>query len=159
LRTDTARESRRPPTGKEIEIPKGITVWNDRDAGEFSRVYTSRNRRTQICVGLHRRKSDSANLRRPILTAKTRSSHVSCFLAGNAIASLNDHRRHDTANERAMVGARMANLKKGGASGIHKTNSSMDELATAPLVSRKRASELSGAAEPDAITSRASSGA
>lgn len=29
------------------------------------------------------------------------------------IASLNDHRRHDTDNERALVGARMANLRNG----------------------------------------------
>lgn len=29
------------------------------------------------------------------------------------VASLNDHRRHDTENERAMVGARMANLRVG----------------------------------------------
>lgn len=41
-----------------------------------------------------------------------------------------------------MVGARMANLKKGGDAGIHKTNPPMGGLV--PAVSIKRAAELSG---------------
>ena len=56
------------------------------------------------------------------------------------IASLNDHRRHDTDNERALVGARMANLIHGGQGG--KLNSSMETLK--PAVSISRAAELSG---------------
>lgn len=53
------------------------------------------------------------------------------------VASLNDHRRHDTENERAMVGARMANLKNG-------QRASSMETAGAPVVSIERAAELSG---------------
>jgi hypothetical protein len=53
------------------------------------------------------------------------------------IASLNDHRRHDTENERAMVGARMANLKNG------QTACSMEQ-GDVPVVTLERAAELSG---------------
>ena len=49
-------------------------------------------------------------------------------------------RRHDTPNERAMVGARMANLKAGGEAGVHKTNSSVETLL--PAVTITRAAEL-----------------
>jgi hypothetical protein len=56
------------------------------------------------------------------------------------VASLNDHRRHDTENERAMVGARMANLK------AHrpKLTSSMEMVNEQPAISIERAAELSG---------------
>lgn len=53
------------------------------------------------------------------------------------IASLNDHRRHDTENERALVGARMANLKKG-----VRSDTSMD--VSVPAITQERAAELSG---------------
>lgn len=56
------------------------------------------------------------------------------------VASLNDHRRHDTDNERAMVGARMANLKHG--TNRHDLESSME--TSRPAVSIERAAELSG---------------
>lgn len=58
------------------------------------------------------------------------------------IASLNDHRRHDTENERALVGARMANLKKGGAGGSTVSDSSME--TSQPAITIERAAELSG---------------
>lgn len=56
------------------------------------------------------------------------------------VASLNDHRRHDTDNERAMVGARMANLKHG--TNRHDLESSME--TSRPAVTIERAAELSG---------------
>jgi hypothetical protein len=60
------------------------------------------------------------------------------------IASLNDQRRHDSENERALVGARMANLKAGGDRGNQTTGgkSSMETLPNA--ISIERAAELSG---------------
>ena len=54
-------------------------------------------------------------------------------------ASLNDHRRHDSENERAMVGARMANLVRGGDRKSGEIKSSMETL-----ISIERAAELSG---------------
>lgn len=56
------------------------------------------------------------------------------------IASLNDHRRHDDVTERAMVGARMANLVHGGQGG--KLKSSTETLS--PIITIDRAAELSG---------------
>lgn len=58
------------------------------------------------------------------------------------VASLNDHRRHDTDNERAMVGARMANLKVGNPK-FSDAISSMETIAQ-PAVTIERAAELSG---------------
>jgi hypothetical protein len=58
------------------------------------------------------------------------------------IASLNDHRRHDTANERAMVGARMANLRKGGVGGATVSDRTMGQ--SPPAITIERAAELSG---------------
>lgn len=55
------------------------------------------------------------------------------------IASLNDHRRHDSDNERAMVGARMANLKHGGDRKGDEIKKPMGQLITIA-----RAAELSG---------------
>lgn len=55
------------------------------------------------------------------------------------VASLNDHRRHDSENERAMVGARMANLVRGGDRKSGEIKSSMETL-----ISVERAAELSG---------------
>ena len=54
------------------------------------------------------------------------------------IASLNDHRRHDSENERALVGARMANLKHG-----VRADASTG-VSGAPAISIERAAELSG---------------
>ena len=83
-----------------------------------------------------------------------RNRHRACEMAGveprieeyagddplGLIASLNDHRRHDTDNERALVGARMANLK------AHrpKLSGSMEHVKEAAAVSIDRAAELSG---------------
>lgn len=58
------------------------------------------------------------------------------------ISSLNDHRRHDPENERALVGARMANLKKGGAGGSTVSDGSMETSQTAVTIDR--AAELAG---------------
>jgi hypothetical protein len=59
------------------------------------------------------------------------------------IASLNDHRRHDTDNERALVGARMANLKRGdmGKGGLDRP---MGRPKDQPAITIERAAELSG---------------
>jgi hypothetical protein len=56
------------------------------------------------------------------------------------IASLNDHRRHDTDTERALVGERMASLMHGGQGG--KLNSPAGLLK--PAVTMARAAELAG---------------
>lgn len=62
------------------------------------------------------------------------------------IAALNDHRRHDSPAERALVGARMANLRKGGDRGNQYTGGKppQGEIATEPAVSIERAAELTG---------------
>jgi len=60
------------------------------------------------------------------------------------IASLNDHRRHDTENERALVGARMANLKNGGAG---RSRPAIGAPMGAPIISIERAAELSGSSK------------
>jgi hypothetical protein len=63
------------------------------------------------------------------------------------IASLNDHRRHDTEAERALVGARMANLRQGAPEGnknAAKSNGSTEPFDSKPAVSITRAAELSG---------------
>jgi ParB-like chromosome segregation protein Spo0J len=59
------------------------------------------------------------------------------------IASLNDHRRHDSDNERAMVGARIANLK------AHrpKLTTPMGVVNDTPAISLERAAELSGSSK------------
>jgi hypothetical protein len=58
------------------------------------------------------------------------------------ISSLNDHRRHDEPTERALVGERMASLKKGGDAGVHKSNSPAGPLV--PAITMARAAELAG---------------
>jgi hypothetical protein len=60
------------------------------------------------------------------------------------VASLNDHRRHDSENERALVGARMANLRKGGERGNQYTGGKSPMGALAPAITINRAAELSG---------------
>jgi hypothetical protein len=54
-------------------------------------------------------------------------------------------RRHDTKNERAMVGARMANLKQG-QMGNGRVESSME--TSTPAIAIDRAAELSGTKKP-----------
>ena len=49
------------------------------------------------------------------------------------IAALNDHRRHDSPAERALVGARMANLKRGRM--VDFANLPPGEICTEPAVS------------------------
>jgi hypothetical protein len=61
------------------------------------------------------------------------------------IASLNDHRRHDTENERALVGARMANLRQGGDRKSGEIKKPMGHLK--PAVTIARAAELSGSSK------------
>ena len=61
------------------------------------------------------------------------------------IASLNDHRRHDSENERALVGARMANLMRGGDRKSDEIKSSMETLK--PAITIERAAELSGSSK------------
>jgi hypothetical protein len=58
------------------------------------------------------------------------------------IASLNDHRRHDSENERALVGARMANLRQGGDRKSGEIKKPMGHL-----ISLDRAVELSGSSK------------
>jgi hypothetical protein len=58
------------------------------------------------------------------------------------IASLNDHRRHDSENERALVGARTANLRQGGDRKSDEIKAPMGALK--PAISIQRAAELSG---------------
>lgn len=60
------------------------------------------------------------------------------------IASLNDHRRHDSENERALVGARMANLRKGE---VGRGRASIDAPTGAPIITIERAAELSGSSK------------
>lgn len=83
-----------------------------------------------------------------------RNRYMACEMAGveprieeytgddplGLIASLNDHRRHDSDNERAMVGARMANLK------AHrpKLSAPMGGVNDKPAITIERAAELSG---------------
>lgn len=85
-----------------------------------------------------------------------RNRHRACEMAGveprieeyagddplGLIASLNDHRRHDTDNERALVGARMANLRQGGDRKSDGIKTPMGDLK--PAVTITRAAELSG---------------
>ena len=59
------------------------------------------------------------------------------------VASLNDHRRHDSENERAMVGARMANLRQGGERGNQHTGGKKP-TGHLPAITIQRAAELSG---------------
>lgn len=60
------------------------------------------------------------------------------------IASLNDHRRHDSDTERALVGERMASLKKGGAGGSTVMGSDSPRGLSVPAVTMARAAELAG---------------
>jgi hypothetical protein len=62
------------------------------------------------------------------------------------IASLNDHRRHDTENERALVGARMANLRQGGERGNQYTGGKKP-TGHLPAITIARAAELSGSSK------------
>lgn len=55
------------------------------------------------------------------------------------VISHNLHRRHLNEAQRGMVGAKLANLQKGGESGVHKTNSTIVLL---PPVTQKQASEM-----------------
>jgi ParB-like chromosome segregation protein Spo0J len=58
------------------------------------------------------------------------------------IASLNDHRRHDIPEERAMVGARMANLRAGNPKFGNAISST--ETIAPQVITIERAAELSG---------------
>jgi ParB-like chromosome segregation protein Spo0J len=61
------------------------------------------------------------------------------------IASLNDHRRHDTDTERALVGERMASLMHGGTgANQYKSADSPRGLSAKPAVTMERAAELAG---------------
>ena len=55
------------------------------------------------------------------------------------ICPLNDHRRHLNESQRGMVGAKLANLQKGGEAGVHKSNGA---IALLPPVTQKQAADM-----------------
>ena len=71
------------------------------------------------------------------------------FWMAGFFVSYDLHRRHDTTNERALVGARMANLRAGGDRGNQHTGGKcpMGHMPNKPAVTIERAAELSGATE------------
>ena len=62
------------------------------------------------------------------------------------VISHNLHRRHDSENERAMVGARMANLRQGGERGNQYTGGKKP-TGDLPAITIERAAELSGSSK------------
>jgi ParB-like chromosome segregation protein Spo0J len=87
-----------------------------------------------------------------------RNRYKACLIAGvkprfeeytgddplGRIAALNDHRRHDNPTELALVGERMASLKRGGTGANQYKSAESPSEPSAPVITLQRAAELAG---------------